>query len=356
MRGHAIHPRFSRSPLLPHDLTTSILEMPRRRQLSHVAFASTNSGFLTLPAEIRQLIYRMLLRSRSDIYVSEATFKRHRAKDPNLISGYQCPCHAYGRGSPLYVHGRSFCFPGGLASLAIHPLHSRSRECGPWASILQSCRSIHQEASPILYADNVFQFENAATADTFRWVAPSAVLLRTIHIVLFPVYKDFNNRVYHIADKSWPPYLKAKHFGLQNDYPNLKQVTLTLGRGLETENRRKLKYLLEPFVDNLGVRIFEIEGLNNESLVETLQSIVRPKELKPSDESNEGRPQIQRSEHEQRPGWINAILWWGKDGETAPIESRRFEGDQRYRRRLFKVDVGQPESMQLSVGESFSRG
>ena len=213
---------------------------------------------------------------------------------------------------------------------------------------------IYEEASPTFYAENVFQFETASVAHAFRWSSPFAVHVRRIQVVLSPVYKDYDNSSSHRADESWTSYLKAVNYCLASDFPNLHHMTVTLGRGLEIEKLSNLQEMLSPFKNYLRVRAFEIVGVNDRRLLPDLGAIVRPQNQTFGQRHGTMDIQTSVSEYKEMPGWVNAIMWWGKAGEKAPVKPRTFTGDCRYRRRLYVIDSDLPDGPYMSVGESFS--
>ncbi|KAL9125312.1 MAG: hypothetical protein Q9217_005470 [Psora testacea] len=342
--------------------------MRRRRPPPTPPRPSHSSNFLTLPPEIRHAIYNLLLSCPTDICIPHSLFKRRNRPascqfpdDPaedNVAPTTICPCRpTFRRGRATYIHWNTWCDPIGQVSLPPHPLRvHKTTDEGPWAGIVWTCRTVYEEACPVLYSVNTFQFDSAGAAQGFRWASPYAVLLRKMHIVLSPIYKEFDNRVNYFNDRSWRGYLRAERFDLCRDYPHVKHLTLTLGRGLEVERSWKIEHILRPFRENLrGVSVFEVRGVNDENLLPELFSIVRP--LKQSmegqevDEKLREAVQMSVSEYEEMPGWKNAILWWGKSGEAAPVEGRPFGGDKRFRRRLYRVGMGGGR-VEMSVGES----
>ena len=327
-------------------------------------------NFLVLPPEIRQMVYHHLLSSSPDIYISHSQFKRHKRLHavPDLhcstegghSRGTICPCQPIvRRRTSVYVHRNTWCEPDGQVSLPPHPSHRHGGRNGlsrTAPGILRTCRTVYAEAYPVLYAMNTFHFENANAAHALRWSSSHAVFLRSMHIVLSPIYKEWDNRVNIRADRTWAEYLQAQRFNLRADYPNLRHLTLSLGRALEVEQEGKLWNILQPFSRSLrGIPVLEIIGLNELLLLYSLTPIVRP--VPPASDGMAGaevsgsKVQMKISEYDEMPGWKNVILWWGKDGETPPVQGRPFTGDRKYRRRLYRIDMGGGK-VELSAGES----
>ena len=340
--------------------------MPRRTYGSRSSTLYPTHSFFILPPEIRQEIYQLLLRSSSDIYIPQSAFKRRKNPSTSL-NQFRCPCRRNRRHRRWPSSQSPPCRPSGSGSLPSHPLLSkaiRSHEIDSIVSnkqrspidLLRTCRIVYREASPIIYRENVFHFENAHTAHAFRWSSPFAIHVKKVHIILSPIYRDHDNRSHHRADASWSPYLNAQRFDFASDFPNLDHVTITLGRGLEVAKLSKLQEMLFTFQQCLRVRIFEIVGVNNKKILPGLSAIVRPQDRNSKQRYETHKVQTSISEHKEMVGWTNGIMWWGKDGEEAPVKPRTFVGDCRYRRRLYSIDSSSPVDSYMGVGESFLPG
>ena len=325
--------------------------MPDRPPPLAPSLPTNTLTFLTFPPEIRQIVYHHLLTFPLDIYIAQSLFKRHKRP-----SWYADPSYAL-KGDT----GVATIYWASEITLPAHPLQAhKTNGDGHWTGIVWTCRTVYNEAFPLLYTINTFHFENAGAAQALRWSSPYALALRRIHIVLSPVYKEFDNRVHKYADGSWAKYLETERFSLGKEYPNLRHLTLTLGRGLEVEPKEKLEHRLRPFRKGLrGISVLEVIGLNDESILRMLFPVVMaPECMAENVEVQEGRKervQIKLSDYAEMPGWKNAILWWGRDGEGPPVEGRPFPGDKRYRRRLYRVDMGGGR-VEMSVGDSIDIG
>ena len=86
-------------------------------------------------------------------------------------------------------------------------------------------------------------------------------------------------------------------------------------------------------------------------MIELEHIVRRDKSSFPSYEESQKKVQSSVSEYDELPGWKNAMLWWEKDGDKPPVRPRPFRGDKRYRRRLYKVDMGR-QILSLIVGDS----
>ena len=331
--------------------------MPRQTESSCSITPSTSQGLFKLPIEIRQQIYRLVLYSATDIFVSSLAFKRRKRHDDNQTGKFVCAFSGHPRQA-------NCCRQSGMASLPSHPSHragsvgspnSKIKESGKKLrlDLLRTCCLIHLEASTIFYAENVFHFEDANAAHALRWSSSHAIFIRKIHIVLCAVYQNYDNSSRRYKDRSWLRYLEAERFSLNKDFPNLKHLAITLGRGLEVTIRWSIDRALAPFRRYLRVSIFEIVGLNDKQVLPTLGIIVRPRSTPEECENSIYKVQSSVSEYKEMVGWVNAIFWWGRDGEETPVEPRRFAGDSRYRRRLYLIGDSSTLGSYMTVGESF---
>jgi len=252
------------------------------------------------------------------------------------------------------------CTNPGQISLPPNPAYVKRGLC---PALLRTCKQIHAEAVGALYRKNIFYFQDAEAADRFRWRADAteAGWVGRVHIVVRPDYKGWDsfNRTYiadKYAEKSWMRYLRAERFGLGEDFPHLKSVTITLGRNAERFYSPQLKAVVGQLLDGLTwVPVVELIGVNDETLLEEWKECMERVYFDTSKEHEreERRLHMSLTEYKERPGWKNVLFWWGEKGvcEEPPCKPRPFGGDRRYRRRLYRIDTGRDITYQ--VGESF---
>lgn len=362
---------------------------------------TTSSLFFRLPLELRSIIYSLLLTNRSDIFIPADLYKRDRTLRRQKLNQISSTGQDLRVPFVCNVSSKVPCPHQPGSSRPLHPSHNTVIS---ETAILLTCRQINAEASPFLYQRNTFQFEDASIASSFRWSTSQAFAshICSLHVVYGPIYVDtrFNSsngdRKERRRDTQWSYYLvTTERFSLRNDFPNLKYLTLTFGRGLETATRSKLMSIIEPWTSTLEHRLkwVQIIGLNDEILLSYLFPLVWPMarleesnitredsdhrnepkreftdvdgnndDLRPTDAGDaarvcEPRARMHVDEYAARPGWKNAIIWWGTSA-TPPCEIRPFEGDTRWRRRLFRIDreEGALRRTEWCIRESFSPG
>ena len=319
-------------------------------------------SFLSLPPEIRRQVYHLSLVSPSDFYVPHFLFQRRRSPyipSPEFILSLQDK--KYGRRGRPDRSALAHNLPDHpLRALKVPSIAPPNDRTGPAEkhnisiSLIRTCRSIYSEAAPVLYGANALHFENAWAARAFRWACPHAVFVTNVHIILGPLYNDHDNTRNRIDDRSWIEYLESGWHGMRSDFPQLKHVTLTFGREYETASLPRLRTTIVPFCEHLQLKSIEILGLCREELLTEVEDIVRPSDSRSAGpEHGGGNVQRRVSEYDELPGWKNALLWWGKDGEQPPVDQKSFQmrWHRRYRRRLYRVDMGE-NSVALMVGES----
>lgn len=319
-------------------------------------------SFLSLPPEIRRQVYHLSLVSSWDFYVPHFLFQRRRSSY-NLSRGFILSLQDKRSGRRGRLERSALA-----RNLPDHPLRAwkfpsnpppsdRTRPTGKHnisIGLIQTCRSIYSEATPVLYGANTLQFENAWAARAFRWACPNAVFVTNVHIILGPLYNDDDNTRNNSDDKSWIEYLESRWHDMRSDFPRLKHVTLTLGREYETASLPLLRATILPFCEHLQLKSFEILGLCREELLTEVGDIVRPSDSRSAGPDYCGK-MVQRlvSEYDELPGWKNGLLWWGRDGEPPPVDQKilQMRWPKRYRRRLYRVDMDE-KSVALMVGES----
>ena len=140
-------------------------------------------------------------------------------------------------------------------------------------------------------------------------------------------------------------------FSLASDFPRLKGITITLGKGLAVANAQDVRTSFELFAKHTyRLDWIQVIGLNEPTLVKYLYSVVE------NVDEDHIRKGVQTKIHEYAEciGWMNAIIWWGLPGEEAPCKPTPYTGDRRVRKRLFRMVDGHVVS--YAAGQSFLSG
>ena len=308
-----------------------------------------SSGFFGLPFEIRTMIYTLLLHSVAEILIPSNQFRRQ--KNNNGIGMYKsCVLcgRSFGRIESYTSHQYLGC--GQSSSLMRWP---KRPEQAPnlWPALLRVCRLIHVEAAPVLYQSNHFRFEDAATPNAFRWFTDQAQspFIKVVHVLMpFSGNRIPRDGEKYIARNAWWLYFMRNPFSLATDFPHLKGITITLGRGLVVANSQDLRTSFELFAKHMyRLDWLQVIGVNCSTLLPYLYSIVER-----ADEGH-GRKsiQVEITEYKECVGWKNAIMWWGLPGEEAPCKPTPYTGDRRIRCILFRMVNGNVVS--YAAGQSF---
>lgn len=107
------------------------MRLDNSRPFTHFRLQECSPLFATLPAEVRQLVYRSLLVTSEIDNPSQLVNEKMR-------------------------------------SLIIPASHPRLVILSVDATALRTCRRIYEEAFPILYGDNTYKFSTATSLETFR--------------------------------------------------------------------------------------------------------------------------------------------------------------------------------------------
>ena len=196
------------------------------------------------------------------------------------------------------------------------------RQCQPLLpgvsiSLLQTCRIIRFEASPILYSRNSFHFSNPATARRFRLGTDctQAGELQELGISLGCTQAT-----------PWLRYLTNCTHSLGHDFPNLRRMTIKLDMGSQLPKATFLRFKSE----KLGERSHGLEWVlvlmptNDDIELDWFEPLVNRK-----DDSKNGTKAVQRRVWASaiNPLFEYALLWWGCPGEAMPRKYRVI-GDQ----------------------------
>ena len=337
------------------------------------------------------MIWIFLFNTSSDVFIPHNLFNRRRKsrrpKEEHILEISNDPC----TGVPLIcdIPTNTPCAHRQVDSHPLHPSHSNS-VLHP--AILLTCRTINAEASPFLYEKNTFQFEDQGIASSFRWSTNPilASQITSLHIVYGQVYlndKYTDDSIRHYFTMrylvaQWNDYLDpARPFHLGSDFPHLRNLTLTLGRVLKIAAETTLSRILGPWIRFFQRKprlCLQIIGLNDETVLPSLTKIrlgnndadlghlqspsegfdasLGITEIAPDNTTSGVRSKAQVSEYDGQPGWKNVMLWWG-DAASPPSQIRPFDGDTRWRRRLFPLPAAsrdQSNPQLWIVGESYS--
>lgn len=305
------------------------------------------------------MIYKLLLSSGQDILVPHDQFKRKRiSRSPKDDVSFTWTCRMCGMSvnqrSRVNIHMYRDCRQEDSNNSWILTSVEWSEHKGPGFSLalLRTCRLVHSEAVPILYRQNTLRFQTAAALSAFRWFTDTeqAGFVRKIHIVL-P-----QGRTKHVVRSGenfsdlWLRYMARADFGLAKEFPNLRGVTLTLGRGLATATAKTIKGHLDMFMKYMyRLGWIQLLGLNDVELIYHLKPI-----LEKNDESKSDKAlQVQTSKYDKCIGWTNASIWWNLPGSKPPCEIPAFVGDRSQRWSLYRYPDG--HEVTYTAGCSFGR-
>lgn len=287
--------------------------MPRQRRPAFEV-AVTASPLFKLPLEVRFMIYEMLLIQEGGMFIPSDIFARRNYGRTGSIP-YEC----------IYCGLTFLSVDGCMRHVVKHDVHpcwaynQLSWRLLPEVSIslLQTCRLIRLEASPILYSRNSFHFSDPATASNFRWSTDCAQAgaIQEIGIKL-----GFRLRKQVIP---WLTYLTKRTLNLGQDFPHLRRMTINLGGSLGSvgiESAYLLRSISEKFRErSQGLDWVLVLWLKNEEVLDSFEPLVDRE-----DDSNNGRKEVRRNVWADSMGdpWKNALLWWGCPDEAVPHKYR----------------------------------
>lgn len=320
-----------------------------RNETPLVELAVTSSALFGLPLEIRIMIYTQLLHSAAEILIPSNQFERQRNSKGVGIYKLCALCgRSFGRIESYISHQYIGC--GQSSNLMRWPKRPEQAS-SLWPALLRTCRFIHHEAAPLLYRSNTFRFEDAATPNSFRWSTDQteAPFIERVHVLMpFTSHRILRNRKRYQANNIWWQYFMGNRFSLATDFPHLKGITITLGRGLAVASSQDVRINFELFAKHVyRLDWLQVIGLNDPTLLKYLYSVVER-----ADEGHRCKSmQMKITEYEECIGWKNAIIWWGLPVEEAPCNPTPYTGDRRVRNRLFRMVDG--NSVSYAAGQSF---
>ena len=190
-------------------------------------------------------------------------------------------------------------------------------------SLLQTCRIIRLEASPILYSKNSFHFCDSATASNFRWAIDRAQA-GAIQELGIKLALDHTTRF-----RRWQTYLTKGHLNFGQDFSNLRRLTIDLflswGGAEWAETLRSMSNRFRDTSQGLDwVLVLRLRNEYCDIVLDSLGTLVAKE-----DDPSKGKKEVRRHAwgHQKRVYCKDALLWWGSPGEAVPHKYRAV-GDQ----------------------------
>ena len=188
-------------------------------------------------------------------------------------------------------------------------------------SLLQTCRIIRLEASPILYSRNSFHFYDTATASNFRWATDRAQA---------GTIQELGIRLGHYTTnfRSWQTYLTKGPLSLGQDFPNLRRMTIDLFFRRGAESAETLRSMSNRFRDTSQgldwVLVLKLRDEDYDIVLDSFEPLVAKE-----DDPSKGKKEVRRHVwgHRKTSLYKDALLWWGSPGEAVPHKYRAI-GDQ----------------------------
>ena len=179
-------------------------------------------------------------------------------------------------------------------------------------SLLQTCRFIRLEASPVLYSRNSFHFSDPATASNFRWATDctQAGAIQEMGIKL-----QFFNQF-----TPWTTYFTKRTLSLGQDFPRLKRMIFDLNVWFVVETVTLLRSMSERLRErSQALEWVLVLTLSSEQLIDCFEPLVDRE-----DNSKHGKKEVLRHVWPNENGGPgkNALLWWGSPGEAVPHKHR----------------------------------
>ena len=290
--------------------------MPRKQQLPRKR-AVVASPLFKLASEVRIRIYELLLIQDGGICIPSDLFVR---RDYGRTHSGPCECLFCGL---VFVsdHGCSQHYAKGHRSKSPethqYPRHLFLPEVT--ISLLQTCRIIRDEASPILYSKNIFHFVDPNSTSNFRWRSNcvQASAIKEIRIQLGSVYYKRVSR--------WVTYFTKQTHGLGQDFPHLSRMTIDLDYWVGLESAHLLRSMSEGFKGRpQGLEWVLVLKLSQEEVLDCFEPLIDRK----SDSKN-GEQEVRRYISivpVSGGSWRDAILWWGSPDEAVPQKYKLLVG------------------------------
>ena len=280
--------------------------MPRK-QRPPFEVAVTASPLFKLALEVRILIYELLLIQEGGMFISRDIFAR-REYGRTGSTPYQCSLcghvllNHHGSKQRMAKH-----YPD-ARSEGVYPL--RTLLPGVSVSLLQTCRIIRLEASPILYSKNSFHLADPVTASNFRWSTDCAQAKAT---------QDIGIKIGSFQRlRPWVTYLTKRTLSLGQDFPHLRRMTIDLHIWCELEFADLLRSMSEGF----GQRCQRLDWVlilmfDDEKVLDCFKPLVDR-----GNDSENREKEVRRYSWQSGRTWKSALLWWGSLGEAVPQKYR----------------------------------
>ena len=264
------------------------------------------------------MIYELLLIQEGGMFIPSDTFARRTYKRTDstphecnycglvYLSEHGCEEHIKNNHNPR------------ASPKSQHPLNCLLPVVS--VSLLQTCRIIRFEASPIFYTKNQFNFADPATMSNFRWSTDCAQAGAIQEIGI----KFGSSRGGLFA--KWATYVTKRTLSLGQDFPHLKRMTINLDTWVGVESAAFLRSMSEGFRERTKALDWVLVlMLNDEKVLDALAPLVEGEEG-----SGDGKKELRR--HVWTSGnncycsrWKNAVLWWGYPGDSVPTEHGALE-------------------------------
>lgn len=257
------------------------------------------------------MIYEMLLIQEGGMFIPSDTFVRRDYGRTGSIP-YECK-----------LCGLVFLSPYGCAKhgithhscveVAAHRLLDTLLP-GVSISLLQTCRLVRLEASPILYSGNSFHFCDPTTASNFRWSTHCAQVGAIQEIGI-----KFGSQFYDNGT-AWVKYITKQTLSFGQDFPHLRRMTINVDMWHDQKNATLLRSMSEKLRErSMGLEWVLVLRLRVENVLDYLEPLVDR-----GTDSNHGQKEVRRFVWARQTGskLKKALLWWGSPGEAVPHKYR----------------------------------
>ena len=292
--------------------------MPRKRRPAFED-AVTASPLFKLALEVRIMIYELLLIQEGGMFIPSDIFAR-RDYGRQGSTPYECGICGFvslsssGCEKHIQAHDRGIDIVNSATLRPIRPLL-------PAVSIalLQTCRLMRLEASPILYTRNGFHFSDPATASNFRW-GTDCTQAGAIQEIGIRFGSNYFRRF-----ETWMTYFSKQTLSLGQEFPHLRRMIIDLDVWIGMESAGCLLDMCKGFGNrNQGLEWVLILTLLSEEVLDCFEPLVHRE-----DDPANGQKEMRRHTWTNKEGgpWKNGLIWWGSPGEAMPHKYRLI-GDQ----------------------------
>ena len=280
--------------------------MPRKQRPPPEG-AVTASPLFKVALEVRIMIYELLLIQAGGICIPSDSFVR---RDYRRTGSRPCEC--------LYCGLVFVSDHGCLQHIANYHRRTSSTYRYPprvllpevTTSLLQTCRIIRCEASPILYSRNLFHFADPTTASNFRWSTDCAQA-SAIQEIQIKLGSEHYKRV-----SRWVTYFTNRTLSLGQDFSHLRRMTIDLDYWVGLESAHLLRPMSESTERPQRLEWVLVLKFNREKVLDCFEPLIDRK-----NDSKNGEQEVRRyvsTDPEAVGVWRDAILWWGSPGEVVP--------------------------------------